>query len=183
MENMKGHPMADGIPGLVGTDHIGLTVPNLDQAIDFFCEILGCELVYTAPAAGDDTGTFMQDQLNVHPRSRINGVAFLRGGSTNYELFEYTSPDHTHNIPKNSDVGGHHIAFYVDDMETAVAYLKAHGLQLLGKPVEELEGPDLGVTWQYFLSPWGLQLELISYPHGKGYEHDTTLRLYDPRRT
>ena len=31
-------------------------------------------------------------------------------------------------------------------------------------------GPSAGQTWVYFLSPWGMQLELLSYPQGKGYE-------------
>jgi hypothetical protein len=27
-------------------------------------------------------------------------------------------------------------------------------------------GPSRGPTWVYFLSPWGMQLELVSYPVG-----------------
>jgi glyoxylase I family protein len=26
--------------------------------------------------------------------------------------------------------------------------------------------------WVYFRSPWGLQLELVSYPGGKAFDHD-----------
>lgn len=33
-----------GIPGLRGTDHIGFTVPDLEQAVDFFVNVIGCEL-------------------------------------------------------------------------------------------------------------------------------------------
>ncbi|MCZ6773864.1 MAG: VOC family protein, partial [Proteobacteria bacterium] len=35
-----------GIPGLRGTEHIGFTVPNLDQAVDFFVNVIGCEPFY-----------------------------------------------------------------------------------------------------------------------------------------
>ena len=35
-----------GIPGLRGTDHIGFTVPDLEQAVDFFVNVIGCELSY-----------------------------------------------------------------------------------------------------------------------------------------
>jgi catechol 2,3-dioxygenase-like lactoylglutathione lyase family enzyme len=177
--------MSRGLPGFRGTDHVGITVPNLDEAIVFFCDVIGCELVYRTTASfGDDEGTFMKDQLNVHPRSHISGVAFLRcWNNSNFELFEYSSPDQNDAPPKNSDIGGHHIAFYVDDMEKAVEHLRSHNVSLLGKPVVESEGPDLGVTWFYFLAPWGLQMELIHYPNGKAYEADTQARLWDPRPT
>ncbi|MBL4826861.1 MAG: hypothetical protein JKY66_03975 [Spongiibacteraceae bacterium] len=41
-------------------------------------------------------------------------------------------------------------------------------------------GPSGGQTWVYFLAPWGMQLELVSYPKGKQYEHDYELLLWHP---
>jgi hypothetical protein len=32
----------------------------------------------------------------------------------------------------------------------------------------------------YFLAPWGMQLELVSYPKGKAYEKDFKGRLWNP---
>ena len=82
--------------------------------------------------------------------------------------------------PKNSDLGGHHIAFYVDDMSKAVAHFKANGVKMLGEPTTMREGPSAGETWMYFMSPWGMQMELVSYPGGKAYEKDTKGRLWSP---
>jgi glyoxylase I family protein len=31
-------------------------------------------------------------------------------------------------------------------------------------------GPSEGQRWIYFLSPWGMQFELVSYPHGKAFD-------------
>lgn len=174
--------MAIGLPGIHGVDHIGLTVPNMAEAVAFFCNVLGCELVYTAPAFSDDTGTVMYDQLNVHPRSTIKSVTFLRAWNQNLELFEYQSPDQNRVPPRNSDVGGHHIAFYVSNVTEAARYLTERNVQVLGSPVNETDGVDEGVTWLYFMAPWGLQLELIQYPNGKGYERETERRLWDPRQ-
>ena len=43
------------LPGLVGTDHIGFTVPDLERAHDFLVRVLGCTHVYTlGPYAHDD---------------------------------------------------------------------------------------------------------------------------------
>ena len=34
-----------GLPGLRGVDHVGITVPNMEQATAFFVDVLGCELL------------------------------------------------------------------------------------------------------------------------------------------
>ena len=115
--------MADGPPGMRGTDHVGVTVPDMDQATAFFTDVLGCQLAYTAgPFKSDDD--WMQVHLNVDRKAEINRLRVLRCASgSNVELFEYKASDQKSQPPRNSDVGGHHIAFYVDDMAKAVAYL------------------------------------------------------------
>ena len=51
------------------------------------------------------------------------------GRSANIELFDYSAPNQRTDFPKNSDWAGHHIAFYVTDIDTAVQYMVAHGAQ------------------------------------------------------
>jgi catechol 2,3-dioxygenase-like lactoylglutathione lyase family enzyme len=171
-----------GIPSLRGQDHTGITVPDLQQAIRFFVDVVGCELCTQFGPFRDDTGSFMADTLNVHPRAVIEQIALLRCGmGSNIELFQYSAPDQRDAIPKNSDIGGHHIAFYVDDIEAAVAYLKAQGVTVLAGPLPVTEGPAAGQTINYFLAPWGLQLELISYPRGMAYEAGARTVLWSPK--
>ena len=172
----------NGLPGLRGTDHIGFTVPNLDEAVDFFVNVIGCEPFYDlGPFRFDDD--WMQRQLNVHPRAVMRRLKFLRcRHGSNFEIFEYEAPDQNTAQPRNSDIGGHHLAFYVDDMDAALAYLRGKGVRILGEPVVRTEGPSAGQTWIYFLAPWGMQLELVSFPDGKGYEKETDRRLWHPAR-
>ena len=99
----------------------------------------------------------------------------------NFEVFEYDAAAQRTEPPRNSDVGGHHVALYVDDLDAAIAHLRSHGVRLLGEPVHRLEGPNGGRSWIYFLAPWGMQFELVSYPRGMGYERTTTARMWDPR--
>jgi catechol 2,3-dioxygenase-like lactoylglutathione lyase family enzyme len=73
-------------------------------------------------------------------------------------------------MPTNSDLGGQHIAFYVDEMAPAIEYLRDQGVSVLGEPVAMTEGPSAGEAWCYLLAPWGLQLELVTYPRGMAYE-------------
>lgn len=175
-------PAPRGMPGLRGTDHIGFTVPDLEQAVRFFVDVIGCEPFYELGPFQSD-GDWMQTHLDVHPRAVMKKLRFLRCRSgSNFELFEYEAPDQNRRQPRNSDVGGHHLAFYVDDFDAALAHLKRHGVRILGEPTVRTSGPSAGQTWVYFLSPWGMQLELVSFPQGKGYERDTTGRLWHPAR-
>ena len=66
--------------------------------------------------------------------------------------------------PRNSDAGGHHLAFYVTDIAAAVEHLEQQGVEILGDPTTMTNGASAGLTWVYFLAPWGLQLELVSAP-------------------
>jgi len=171
-----------GLPGLKGTDHIGFTVPDLAAAVDFFVNVIGCEAFYElGPFRADDD--WMQTHLNVDRTAVMKRLKFLRCGSgSNFEIFEYEAPDQNPRPPQNSDVGGHHLAFYVDDIAAAVAYLSARGIRILGQPTVRTSGPSAGQAWVYFLSPWGMQLELVSYPGGKGYESACSRRLWHPAR-
>jgi catechol 2,3-dioxygenase-like lactoylglutathione lyase family enzyme len=170
-----------GIPGARNVDHIAYTVPNLDEAIDFFVNVLGAELIYQIGPVEDKSGDWMSRKLNVHPRASTN-IAMLRlGPVTNVELFEYQAPDQNRTLPKNSDYGGHHLAFYVEDVDAAVAYLRQQpGVRVLGEPETIEDGPIAGDRWVYFCAPWGMQMEVLNMPLGMPYEQQTTARRFGP---
>ena len=172
-----------GLPGLRGADHIGITVPNFEEAVDFLENVLGLEAAYEHGPFGGDESNWMEDMLNVHPRATIRKVATFRlGHGPNLEIMEYTAPDQRREMPKNSDWGGHHITLYVDDIDAAMAHLKDHGIRLMaGGGPAGTQGPEAGLRSCYFLTPWDLQMELITYPDGKGYAKDTDTYLWDPR--
>src|SRR5688500_8843616 len=120
---------ARGLLGLVGVDHAGITVPDIDEAIAWFEDVMGCSAPLTFGPFGDPTGTFMQDLLGVHPRAVIEQITMIRcGRGANIELFEYDAPDQRTTSPLNSDWAGHHVAFYVDDIDAAVAHMTSHGV-------------------------------------------------------
>lgn len=170
------------IPTMKGTDHIGITVPNLSQAVSFFVDVIGCEAFYQLGPFADPKGKWMQENLNVHPRAKIQKMQLVRcGNGSNLELFEYESPDQDKSLVKNSDIGGHHVAFYVDDIEKAVSYLKSNDISVQGDIHMMDSGPSAGESWVYFTSPWGMQLELVSYPQGKAYEKNSKSRLFSPK--
>jgi catechol 2,3-dioxygenase-like lactoylglutathione lyase family enzyme len=170
---------ADSIPGLRGHDHTGITVPDVKAATAFFTDVIGCTHAMSFGPFKDDKGTFMQDYVNVNPRAVIEEISMVRCGyGSNIELFQYESPDQSKTEPKNSDFGGHHIALYVDDIEKAAEYLRSKNVRTMQGPLPVKEGPAAGQSILYFLTPWGLQMELISYPKGMAYEKDAKTMLW-----
>lgn len=73
------------------------------------------------------------------------------------------------------------MALYVEDLDAAILSLKEHGLEVFGDATAS-SGPSAGQRWVYFLSPWGMQFELVSYPNGKAYAEYAKTLLWDPRK-
>ena len=161
-----------GLPGLRRLDHVGFTVPDLDAAHAFLVEVLGCEYLYSLGPFRDEHTDWMTTHLDVHPRAEVVENRFFRcGEQAVFEVFSYRCPDQRDAIPRNSDIGGHHIALYVDDLDAAIAHLHTHDVRVLDGPTAS-KGPAAGNRWIYFLSPWGMQFELVSYPGGKAFDQE-----------
>lgn len=169
------------IPGMSGLDHVGFTVPDIDQATAFFVDVLGCKLIYSLGGIADPDSDWMERHLNVPREAKIRDIRLLRcGHGSNFELFEFEVADQDRGNPRNCDVGGHHLAFYVEDFDSALDYLRSQSIEILGEPTVRTTGPSAGQTWIYFLAPWGMQLELVSFPDGKAYERTASIKLWSP---
>ena len=98
-------------------DHLGIAVNEIDEAKGFYHEILGL------PFAGEET--VAEQEVT---------TAFFPVGDSEVELLESTAPDGpiAKFIEKNQGRGGiQHIAFRVDNLEAALAELKAKGVELI----------------------------------------------------
>lgn len=168
-----------GLRGLRGVDHVGITVPDVEQAGAFFVDVLGCDLLYEREPPGDDSP---QDRLGVPAGTRIRAVRFLRcANGANIELFEFSSPEQREEFPRPSDFGIQHLAFYVDDLDVAVEHLRRHGVELMSGP-NPLPGPESGKDnrFIYARTSWGLTVELISYPGRMAYESRGDVHRWRP---
>ena len=95
-----------GLPGMRGIEHIGLTVPNLDEATEFFVNVLGCEVYYSLGPFKDPEGNWFVENLDVHPRAEIPEIRILRcANGAHFELLEFKAPDQMTQVPKFSDSG------------------------------------------------------------------------------
>jgi catechol 2,3-dioxygenase-like lactoylglutathione lyase family enzyme len=168
------------LPTAKGLDHYAFACPRLDDAVQFFCEVLGGQVVMEHDLRPEGS-TWMKDQLGVDQGATAKLAQLRLGPVTNVELWEYEAPGRRETPPRIFDWGGHHLAFFVDDVETALTYLREQsGVTILGDPVRVDDGPNAGESWIYFQSPWGLTMELLSAPDGMPYEMDTSARRFGP---
>ncbi len=164
------------IPGARNVDHVGVSVPNLQQAVSFFVDVIGADLLWKAGPLKEDAKHSPTGQpLAV-------SLAMLRlGPNVNLELLQFdVGGNRGQQMPKSTDLGAAHIAFYVSDIDEASAYLKAKGVRLLPGPINTIAEPKRGEKIQYFLTPWGMYLELVWRPEHLPYEKGTGARLYGP---
>ena len=156
-------------------------MPDIDEAVEWFQDVIGAVRRSLRADLGSQ-GTLMQDLLGVDPRTVIDQITMLRvGHSANIELFQYEAPDQRHNHPRNSDWSGHHIAFYVTDIDAAVAYMDAKGVERFFGPFTLTAGPAAGQSINYFKTPFGTYIELISYPDGMAYQVPSVKPLWSPK--
>ena len=161
----------ESLPGFSHVDHVGVTVPDLDAAVAFYSELFGCterfrmgpfdsrELPRT-PDGRDWCGA----HVNVVD-GRFRFVMLQLGPNLMLELFQYDRPiERRTEPPRNCDIGGHHIALRVTDIDAAIAYLKKKdGMRLMDGPIVVTDGDCAGMRVIYFLDPWGNQLELVEF--------------------
>lgn len=110
----------------------------------------------------------MHTHLNVHRRSVIENIEMIElFDGTVLELFQYKNLDQNLNYPKNNDTGGHHLAFEVDNIEEAMAYLEENNIEVLGSyTFNEPSWPNISgsfenIKWVYFQTPWGMSMEFV----------------------
>lgn len=165
---------------VTGVDHVGINVPDMDQAIRFFQETFGFQPVteMKSPPVNAD----FKKLFNMHGSSSVKSIVMMRAkDGANIELFAYDAPDADHLQPHYDDAGASHVALYVDDIDGAVKRLRSQGLTVLTDPIHMTSGPTAGDTWAYFLAPWGAKMELVSYPGGQAAEATAATHLWRAR--
>lgn len=124
-------------------DHIGIAVPSIDKALDFWLKQLGLTM--------SSRETVIQEKVN---------VAMLPVGGPRAELLEPAAPDSA--IAKFIEKRGpgiHHIALRVPDLQSAVDRLQTAGARILNDP-QRGAGGHLYV-FVHPSSTGGVLLELI----------------------
>lgn len=126
-------------------EHLGIAVENLQESIKYYEDVLGMTCYSIEEVADQKVKT-----------------AFFLVGKTKIELLESTSPDGPIGkfIAKKGQ-GIHHIAFAVDDTNTALKLAEERGVTLIDK--ESRKGAEgLNIGFLHPKSTLGVLTELCS---------------------
>ena len=139
-------------------NHIGVVTPNLEDAIEFYRDVMGATNI-TEPMEMPEQGVklcFVDTPImNVPPGS---------DGGTQVELIEPLGDDSPiHGFLKNNPLGGqHHICFEVPDIHEAKKWFESKGRRVLGEPRMGAHG-----TLIFFVHPkdmGGMLTEIMETP-------------------
>ena len=169
-----GSSMAAPVVHAVGA--VGITVSDMERALDFYTRVLPFELVSDVQVSGRDYGLlndlpFLNRRGNsTTPRLR---VARLRLGEEFVVLTDYLEPE-GQLLPvdaHSNDLWSQHIALIVSDMDRAYQLLREHAVQHVSpgpQTLPESNAEVAGIRAFYFRDPDGHNLEILWFPPGKG---------------
>jgi len=166
-------PLVDGV------DAIGITVSDMDRAVDFYSKVLTFEKVSDTEVAGDSY-EHLEGVFGLRMR-----VVRMRLGDEFIELTEYLAPK-GRPIPvdsRSNDRWFQHIAIIVSDMDKAYARLRQNKVENASSGPQRL--PDwnknaAGISAFYFKDPDEHPVEILQFPPDKGAEkwHRSSDRLF-----
>ncbi len=151
---------------ILGIHHPALAVPDMDKALEFYCNVVGFEVVMEAEMPS-----------GVAPLDQAFGIAdagckvrMVRKGNSCIELFEFSQAEEgTSQRPVNRQ-GITHICLAADDYAKDYDHLAANGVTFNTPPMG-----DEGGRWCYGRDPFGNVIELLEH----AAEGPTALRFDD----
>src|SRR5882724_10423367 len=166
-------------PLIDGVDAIGITVSDMDRALDFYSKVLTFEKVSDTEVAGENY-EHLQGVFGLRMR-----VVRMRLGEESIELTEYLAPK-GRPLPvdsRSNDRWFQHIAIIVSDMDKAYARLRENKVEHASSGPQRL--PDwnrnaAGISAFYFKDPDEHPIEVLQFPPDKGAEkwHRPTNKLF-----
>jgi catechol 2,3-dioxygenase-like lactoylglutathione lyase family enzyme len=148
-------------------DSIGITVNDMDRAVDFYANVLTFEKESEHEVAGE-----AYERLYGVFGMRLR-IVRMRLGDEHVELMQFLAPRGrpTPADSHSNDRWFQHVAIIVSDMDKAYARLRSFKVEHASSGPQRL--PDWnpnagGIKAFYFRDPDGNHLEILEFPAGKG---------------
>jgi catechol 2,3-dioxygenase-like lactoylglutathione lyase family enzyme len=154
-------------PLTTAVDAVGMTVSDMDRAVDFYSHVLSFDKVSDVEVWGDNY-EHLEGVFGLRMR-----VVKMRLGDESIELTEYLTPK-GRPIPvdsRSNDRWFQHVAIIVSDIDRAYRLLRQNRVQHASTGPQRL--PDwnknaAGISAFYFKDPDGHTLEVLQFPPDKG---------------
>jgi catechol 2,3-dioxygenase-like lactoylglutathione lyase family enzyme len=144
---------------VTGFYHAGITVKNLEQSLEFYCNLLGFELL----SRQDVTDDYVFQIVSV-PEASLIKIAFVQipGGNAVVELLEYADVERHSGSSRPCDYGAGHICLYVEELDLLHEELLSKGVAFRSNaPIDVTSGRNKGAKIIYCLDPDGYIVELV----------------------
>ncbi|MDQ6725635.1 MAG: VOC family protein [Actinomycetota bacterium] len=149
----------DGSP-FTAVHHVGVTVADMDRAVDFWERLLG--------TASRDRAVLRGPQLGImvgYPGIHIESCWLDLPGGVALELLHYLDRDEAPNDSGTAHPGNVHVCLHVDEMDRAHAHAVACGARPVSeRPIDVAAGPRAGARLAYLRDPDGVTIELVQDP-------------------
>lgn len=144
------------------TDHTGITVSSLDEALSFWCGVMCFEHLYTWDF---ENSSFLEELVGV--KTAAVRIAMVKAPGHLIELLEYRSPNDRQVMkPRSCDVGSVHVAFRVEGIDALLERIGAAGWNALSEVQRVESGERAGLRLVYVRGPDGVTLEFLEHPKG-----------------
>jgi len=142
---------------VTGFYHGGVTVSDMDRALEFYRDGLGLEVEFDKEL----DGPYLPVVLNLD--FSYLRAAYLRiPGGGFVELLEYHGIETMPAASRPCDYGAGHICFFVEGIDEVYARLTSMGYRARAKGITDItEGPNQGARSLYMLDPDGYRVELL----------------------
>jgi lactoylglutathione lyase len=149
---------------MLGLWHFSFTVSDLDEAIDFYVDVLGCTLVHRQAQDNEYTRSLVG-----YPNAdlRIAQIRIGDGGSLSthdLELVQYLTPRGERGDTNICNPGAAHLAFAVEDLPSEYERLTARGIKFFSAPNQITAGVNAGGAAVYFYGPDDIVHEMVQPP-------------------
>ena len=141
--------------------HVGLTVSDIEQSLDFYQRVLQMDFKGRMHMAGPET-----ERLFNIAGAEVD-VAYVQGNaeisSPMVELIQFTTSEATKDICDLHKTSISELCFYVSDIDALYAHLCAHGVECLSEP-QFFDFTEYGFSKSkaiYFKDPDGIILEAM----------------------
>jgi methylmalonyl-CoA/ethylmalonyl-CoA epimerase len=112
--------LAATVPGLLGLDHVGIAVPDLDQAISFYRDQLGMQVTHREDNLDQQVAEVMLTTSEIAPASNQLQL-----------LMPLTESSVLNRFLMRRGAGLHHVAYAVSDVRSASTILRHCGVRVL----------------------------------------------------
>jgi catechol 2,3-dioxygenase-like lactoylglutathione lyase family enzyme len=142
---------------IVGCEHIGIQVRDVERSARFYEEHLGFERL----SRFSKSEPYVQ-RLVGYPGATLEiALLAIPGTEVQLEILEYRGVEAAPVDPATANPGTAHFSLFVDDVDELYERLRAQGVEFVSEVQTSTAGPVAGARLVYMKDPDGIRVELV----------------------